>query len=171
VGIVLRGELYRGVDGAHPEIGHQIVDASGPKCYCGARGCWEALAAGPAMARWMEERLPGCGLSAKQICAMAAEGDELARNAVEREAHFLGLGLANLVNIFCPEAIVLGGSVMQSAHLFLHRIQDEIRSNCTQVPSDRTQIRLSSLGPHAAIIGAAQTWHHRFSGKGEPSVP
>ena len=58
VGIVLRGELYRGVDGAHPEIGHQIVDAGGPQCYCGARGCWEALAAGPAMARWMDEQTP-----------------------------------------------------------------------------------------------------------------
>ena len=170
VGIVLKGELYRGVDGAHPEIGHQIVDASGPPCYCGARGCWEALAAGPALARWMDEQRPGCGLSAKQICAMAAAGDELARNAVEREGHYLGLGLANLVNIFCPEAIVLGGSVMQSAPLFIDRIGEEIRRNCTQVPAERTEIRLPSLGPQAAIIGAARTWHHRFRGKEEPSV-
>ena len=169
VGIVLGGDLYRGVDGAHPEIGHQIIDASGPQCYCGARGCWEALAAGPAMARWMDQQRPGGGWTAKQICAMAEGGDELALQAVEREAHYLGLGLANLINIFCPEVIVLGGSVMHSAHLFLDRVHNEIRRNCTQVPSDRTEIRLASLGPHAAIIGAAQTWHHRFSGKGEPS--
>ena len=102
VGIVLHGELYRGVDGAHPEIGHQIVDAGGTQCYCGACGCWEVLAAGPAMARWMDEQRPGSGLNAKQICAMAEAGDQLARNAVEREANFLGLGLANLVNIFVP---------------------------------------------------------------------
>jgi glucokinase len=118
----------------------------------------------------MDEQRPGSGLNAKQICAMAEAGDQLARNAVDREAHYLGLGLANLVNIFCPEVIVLGGSVMQSAHLFLDRIRDEIRRNCTQVPSDRTEIRVASLGPHAAIIGAAQTWHHRFSGKGEASA-
>ena len=163
VGIVLRGELYRGVDGAHPEIGHQVIDASGPQCYCGGRGCWEALASGPAMARWMQEQRPGSNLSAKQICALAAEGDELARHAVEREGHYLGLGLANLVNIFCPEAIVLGGSVMQSAFLFLDRIQNEIRRNCTQVPADRTEICLASLGPQAAVIGAARVWHHRFN--------
>lgn len=163
VGIVLDGNLYRGVDGAHPEIGHQIIDASGPQCYCGARGCWEALAAGPAMSRWMAEHRPDSALNGKQICELAAAGDEVARRAVDREAHYLGLGLANLVNIFCPEAIVLGGSVMQSAHLFLDGIRTEIRRNCTQVPSERTEIRLASLGAQAGIIGAAQVWHHRFT--------
>ncbi len=49
-GIVLNGALYRGVGGAHPEIGHHVIDDSGPKCYCGARGCWEVLASGPAIA-------------------------------------------------------------------------------------------------------------------------
>jgi len=104
-------------------------------------------------------------LSAKEICALAARGDELARRTVEREAHYLGLGLANLVNIFCPEVIVLGGSVMRSAALFLDGIGAEIRCICTQVPSERTSIRLASLGSQAAIIGAACTWHHRFSEK------
>jgi glucokinase len=167
VGIVLNGELYRGVDGSHPEIGHQVIDASGPLCYCGARGCWEALAAGPAMTAWMTEHGAEAGLSAKTICEMAAAGHPLARRGVEREAHYLGLGLANLVNIFCPEVIVLGGSVMASAPLFLDGIRDEIRRNCTQVPYERTEIRLASLGPHAAIIGAARTWHHRFNAQGD----
>jgi glucokinase len=165
VGIVLDGRLYRGVDGAHPEIGHQVIDASGPQCYCGARGCWEALAAGPAMSQWMTEQRQGAGLNGKQICELAAAGDELARRAVDREAHYLGLGLANLVNIFCPEAIVLGGSVMQSAPLFLDGIRAEVKRNCTQVPSERTEIRLASLGAQAAIIGAARVWHHRFTPK------
>jgi glucokinase len=162
VGIVLNGKLYRGVDGAHPEIGHQVIDASGPQCYCGARGCWEVLAAGPAMTAWMNEQGTEVGLTAKEISAMAAAGHQLARQAVAREAHYLGLGLANLVTIFCPEVIVLGGSVMASASLFLDGIHDEIRRNCTQVPYEQTEIRLSSLGPHAAIIGAARVWHHRF---------
>jgi glucokinase len=167
VGIVLNGELYRGVDGSHPEIGHQVIDASGPQCYCGARGCWEALAAGPAMTAWMNERGIETGLSAKKICEMAVAGHALARRAVEREARYLGLGLANLVTIFCPEVIVLGGSVMSSAPLFLDGIRDEIRRNCTQVPYERTVIRLASLGPNAAIIGAARAWHHRFNAKGD----
>jgi len=165
VGMVFNGQLYRGVDDAHPEIGHQVIDAGGPQCYCGAHGCWEVLAAGPAMTAWMNGH-GRAGMSAKQICAMATSGDALALQAVEREAHYLGLGLANLVNIFCPEVIVLGGSVMRSASLFLPGIHDEIRLTCTQVPAERTEIRLASLGPHAAIIGAARTWHHRFSETG-----
>jgi glucokinase len=170
VGMVLNGELYRGVDDAHPEIGHQVIDASGPQCYCGGRGCWEMLAAGPAMSTWMNEHGPQTGLNAKQICAMAAAGDALARRAVEREARYLGLGLANLINIFCPEVIVLGGSVMKSAALFMDGIRAEIRRSCTQVPSERTGIRLASLGADAAIIGSACAWHHRFIAKGERSV-
>ena len=167
VGIVLNGELYRGVDGSHPEIGHQVIDAGGPQCYCGARGCWEVFAAGPAMTAWMNEHGTEVGLSAKAICEMAAAGHPLARRAVELEAHYLGLGLANLVTIFCPEVIVLGGSVMASASLFLDGIRAEIRRNCTQVPCERTEVRLASLGPHAAIIGAARAWHHRFITNGE----
>ena len=97
----------------------------------------------------------------------AAAGDALAGKAVEREAHYLGLGLANLVNIFCPEVIVLGGSVMQSARLFLGGIGAEIRRNCARVPSERTEIRMASLGARAGIIGAARVWHHRFTGKGQ----
>ncbi len=165
VGLVLHGQLYRGVDDAHPEIGHQVIDAGGPLCYCGARGCWEVLAAGPAMTAWMNGH-GRAGMSAKRICAMATAGDGLAKQAVEREAHYLGLGLANLVTIFCPEVMVLGGSVMRSAPLFLDGIRDEIRRNCTQVPAERSEVRLASLGPQAAIIGAARTWHHRFSETG-----
>jgi glucokinase len=165
VGMVFHGQLYRGVDDAHPEIGHQVIDAGGPLCYCGAHGCWEVLAAGPAMTAWMREQGQP-DMSAKEICEMAVGGDSLAQKAVEREAHYLGLGLANLVNIFCPEVIVLGGSVMRSASLFLTGIHDQVRRICTQVPAERTEIRLASLGPQAAIIGAAQTWHHRFSEAG-----
>src|SRR5712671_1569586 len=115
-GVILDGQVYRGVDGAHPEIGHCLIDASGPSCECGFNGCWESLAAGPAMTAWMESNrplnYPHVGpLSAARICELAAEGEPLAQQAVDREAHYLGLGLANLITLFTPDAIVLGGSV------------------------------------------------------------
>src|SRR5215469_10728938 len=121
-GIILDGKLYRGVDGAHPEIGHQVLDASGPPCSCGFRGCWESLAAGPAMVAWLERHAPAGylhrqGVTAKRICELAQEGDELAQQAVEHEAYYLGLGIANLISMFMPDAIVLSGSVMKSAPL------------------------------------------------------
>jgi glucokinase len=166
-GIILDGELYRGVDGAHPEIGHQVIDPAGPECTCGFRGCWEALAAGPAMAAWYKvqssnsDSQENC-ISARRICELAQEADPLALKAVEREALYLGLGLANLINLFAPEAIVLSGSVMKSAAFFLDRIRAVIRSGCRFVPADKTELTLASLGDEANLIGAARVWYHRF---------
>lgn len=167
-GFVADGHLYRGVEHSHPEMGHHLLDPSGPACDCGFHGCWEALAAGPAMSAWMQreagENYPHrADLSAKRICELAGEGDQLAQRAVEREAYYLGLGLANLVTMFTPDAIVLGGSVMKSAHLFLDGIRKVIQQSCRLVPFEKTELRLASLGEDANLIGAAQVWHHRFS--------
>ena len=168
-GIVLDGQLYRGVDGAHPEIGHHVIDPAGPECSCGFRGCWEALAAGPAMVAFLESHAPAAylhrpGITAKTICELAQQGDEVALQAVEHEAYYLGLGLANLINLFTPEAIVLGGSVMKSAALFLDRIHAVIRRGCRFVPAEKAQLTLASLGEDTNLIGAARVWHHRFGG-------
>lgn len=166
-GIILDGQLYRGVDAAHPEIGHHVIDPSGPLCSCGFRGCWESLATGPAMVAWFKSSA-GAGracpqdLTAKSICQLAQQGNELARQAVEREAYYLGLGLANLVNLFTPDAIVLGGSVMKSADMFLDGIHKVIRQGCRFVPFERTELSLASLGEDANLIGAARVWYHRF---------
>ncbi len=161
-GIVIGGKLYRGVAGSHPEVGHHVIEASGPQCYCGASGCWELLARGPAMTEWMLSQDPARGYTGKEICDMARSGDPLARQAVEREARYLGIGLANLITVFTPEAIVLGGSVMRSADLLMGDIKETIRRNCSLVPSDKVEIRLASLGAHAGLIGAARVWHSRF---------
>jgi glucokinase len=174
-GIVLDGCLYRGVDGAHPELGHQVIDPSGPLCSCGFRGCWESLAAGPAMVAWVETQAPANdlhreSLTAKRICELAQQGDELACRAVEREAYYLGLGLANLINLLTPDAIVLSGSVMKSAFLFREGIRNVIRRGCGFVPFEKTELALASLGEDANLIGAARVWHYRF-GQGNESAP
>lgn len=165
-GIILDGQLYRGVDMSHPEISHHVIDPAGPVCSCGYRGCWESLATGPAMAAWFNANAgadrPPQNLSAAQICQLAQQGDELARRAVEREAYYLGLGLANLINLFVPDMIVLGGSVMKSAALFLDGIRKVIRQGCRFVPYEKTELALASLGENANLIGAARVWHHRF---------
>src|SRR5579863_10185968 len=171
-GIILDGKLYRGVDGAHPEVGHQVVDPSGPQCSCGFRGCWESLAAGPAMAAWFESHALADnphlqGITAKKICELAQQGDAVAKQAVEHEAYYLGIGLANLINLFTPDAIVLSGSVMKSAPLFLDRIREVIRSGCRFVPAEKTQLTLASLGDDTNLIGAARVWHYRFGQQGQ----
>lgn len=158
-GMLLNGQLYRGVDGAHPEIGHQVLDSSGPRCYCGARGCWEVLASGPAMVSWMREQDPEAQVAtASEICDGARREDPLAMRCVEREGYYLGLGLANLITLFAPDMIALGGGVMKSSSLFLDTARGVIREICTQVPSEKTQITLASLGPDVGLLGAAEAW-------------
>lgn len=167
-GIVLDGKLYRGVDGAHPEVGHHVVDPAGPVCSCGFHGCWESLAAGPAMVTWLESHAPADyphreGITAKRICELAQQGDAVALEAVEHEALYLGLGLANLINLFTPDAIVLSGSVMKSASLFMDRIRAVIHRGCRFVPAEKTELTLASLGDDTNLIGAARVWHYRFA--------
>jgi glucokinase len=170
-GVVLDGKVYRGVAQSHPEIGHHTIEASGPPCSCGARGCWEALASGPSMVEWIKTIVPADypsqDLTAREICTRAQDGDEWARRVVEREAYYLGVGIANIVTLFVPEAIVLGGSVMKSASLFLDRIHQVIRQNCRLVPSESVEISLASLGPDVGLIGAAQVWRNRFQSSGD----
>lgn len=166
-GMVFDGSLYRGVDGSHPEIGHHVIDLSGPLCYCGARGCWEMLASGPGMAAWLRANAPAGypdleTINAKTICALAQQGDPLARQAVAHEGDMLGTGLANLINLFSPDRIALSGSVMHSWRLFSERVLRTIRQNCTLVPREKTRIALASLGPNSGLIGAARVYLHRY---------
>jgi len=165
-GIIFDGHLYRGVDGAHPEVAHQVIDVNGPPCSCGLRGCWEALACGPGMAKWMashSEYKGDPGLTARRIYEHAMAGDPLAARAVERENFYLGIGLANLVNLFTPDAVILGGSVMKSAGVFLKDIRKVMQQGCRFVPLDKVNLSLASLGDDANLIGAARVWHHRFA--------
>jgi len=167
VAVIFDGTLYRGVDGAHPEIGHQVIDGAGPPCYCGAHGCWEILASGPAILAWAKTRIvpdhsANGELAVHRLCELAEAGDPAALAVMDRQGYYLGLGLANLVTTFCPDMIALGGGVMRSAHLFLGRARQVIRQCCTMVPYEKAELALASLGADTALAGAAQVWHHRF---------
>ncbi len=171
-GIIIDGGLYRGAGGAHPEIGHLVIDPErGPACYCGGRGCWESLASGPALAAWYADRrremgLPaeGAAADAREVCrragqeATARQEDPAALEAVLREGYYLGVGLANLITLFIPDVIVLGGGVMESWPLFEKRVRMVIRQSCAMVPHERTALRRASLGERTGLAGAAQVW-------------
>lgn len=168
-GIILNGQLYRGVDGAHPEIGHHVIDDSGPLCSCGAKGCWEILARGPAIAERFAREVPSEhphreNLTAKKVCELARAGDATAALEVKKEGYYLGVGIANLITLYAPEVIVLGGNVMASADLFLPEIRRIIRRNCSLVPAEKVELRLPFLGRDAPLIGAGMVWRHRYGG-------
>jgi len=170
-GLVFDGQLYRGVDGAHPEIGHHVIDPSGPACSCGANGCWESLASGPAMVRWVRDNTPDVlgdleTLDARSVCAAAERGEPLAQAAVAREGYYLGLGLANLITLFVPDVIALGGGLIRSQHLFWGTILETIRAMCGLVPFEKVRLVPTALGPEAGLIGAACVWLHRYNHPG-----
>lgn len=160
VGLVFDGKLYRGLDGAHPEIGHMVIDPSGPACMCGFHGCWESLASGTGVSN-LWQRLTGEAAEAEAIFAAAEAGDRRALEVVEQAAAYLGMGLANLVTIFVPEVIALGGGVMRSRRLFWGRLEQDILRYCGYVPARRVQLRVAGLGESAGLAGAAGVWLHR----------
>lgn len=159
VGLVFDGNLYRGVDGAHPEIGHMLIDPSGPACACGFHGCWESLASGTGVSNlWQRET--GESADASAVFSAAEGGDRRAQRVVEQATAYLGMGLANLVTIFVPEVITLGGGVMRSRHLFWDRLQKIILNSCGFVPADRVQLLPAGLGENIGLVGAASVWLH-----------
>ncbi len=167
-GLLLNGALYRGVDGAHPEIGHHVIGDSGPACYCGGHGCWESLASGPAIAARYAHATAGssarnAGLDTQQICELATAGDVAARKEISRAARYLGIGIANLITLYVPELIVLSGSVMNSDELFLPDIRAVIGSQCGLVPADRVELMPSQLRGDAPLIGAGVVCAHRYA--------
>ncbi len=166
---ILNGHVYHGVDGYHPEGGHHIVDPSGPLCYCGAHGCWEAVAAGPAIARRAQQEIHNfpdsqllelagndpARIDAMLVAKAAEDRDPYALSVMEKTAFYLGVGLVNCIAFFAPETIVLSGGVMKSADLLLPNILGFIHKHHVMQPVDKVKIVTAELGYHAGMYGAA----------------
>ena len=158
-GMLLDGCLYRGAGGAHPEIGHMILEPDGPACSCGARGCWEAYCGGQGFADWAQAQHPrSAPLSAGQIFEQAGLGDPMCVAAVQTFSRYLGVGLANLITLFAPECIALAGGLMRSSRLFWEAAQQEIERRCRLVPARVTRLVPARLGADAGLIGAAAAY-------------
>ena len=171
-GWVLNGRIYRGAGRAHPEIGHHVVEINGPLCFCGARGCWESLASGRAMAAWLADKFPEHAArlpDARSICAAASAGDAVALAAAAHEGDVLGIGLANLVTLFVPDVIALGGGVMRSLPLFIDRIHASVQEICGLVPHQSVRIVPAQCGPATGLLGAGQVWIEARSSKQPPA--
>lgn len=161
-GLIVDGHLYRGAGGAHPEIGHFILVPQGTPCTCGAHGCWEAYASGPALETWFNQNHPQeSWWDGRRIFAAADAGNPQAREAIERTAHFLGLGISNLITMFCPEVIGLAGGLMERWDDFAATVQTAIHENCRMVPHTQVRLERARLGGQAGLLGAARVWWSR----------
>jgi len=138
VGIIANGQLVRGLSGCAGEFGHVSLDANGPLCNCGNRGCWEVFASNVAAVNYYHpsagDKQPGAqppsGISFADLLALAAQGDAEAGQALDRMAHYLGVGLAMLANGFSPEIIVVVGDVTAAWKRVAPIINNVLQQHC-----------------------------------------
>ena len=165
--VVLDGQLWRGVDGTGGEIGHASVEPfGGVKCKCGNTGCLEVYASGTAIVRMTREGLaqhpssslnsiPAAEWTSETIARAAIERDSLALDVFQKAGDYLGIAMANVINIFNPEMIVVGGGVSAAWDLFIEHAHDEVMRRAFPVPAARCQIVRGECGDDAGLLGAA----------------
>jgi glucokinase len=165
-GVVVDGRLLHGASGNAGHIGHTLISLTGPRCACGARGCLTAYSSGTglvARARAALERgsssslgeLPAGQISGQTIAAAARSGDALSRRLLRDAASALARALVDAANILDLDRVVLGGGLVGAADLWLAPLQKQTRRRTGFLLARNLDIRVSELGEHAGVIGAA----------------
>lgn len=169
-GWVLNGKPWRGASGMAGEIGHMVVDPSGPLCLCGKQGCVERLASGPYMAQNARDILANPAklnhgkilkhlvgddfalLTGKLISEAADQGDDIAQEVLQKSAWALGVGIGNVANLINPQRFILGGSVTKAGESWWSVVQKTARE--TALPEVSLEIVPAALGDDAPLWGA-----------------
>lgn len=169
-GVVLNGKLYTGFNGIAGELGHIVMQVDGEQCTCGRKGCWEAYASATALIRDTERAAAanpdslvakmvaenGGKGSGKTAFEAARAGDAVGQQLVDSYVKYIAEGLIDLINIFQPHTIVIGGGISKEGDNLLSPVKAYIGQNtygAGNVPA--TDIRIAKLGNDAGIIGAA----------------
>lgn len=152
-GIIVDGRPYRGHRGTAGEIGHVVVDAQGPICRCGNRGCLETLASGPALLRLVQATRDE-ELTVKQMIELARDGDAGCRRAIADAGQVVGGVVAGLVNLFSPEMVVVGGDVGEAGDLLLDSLREAVRRDALPAAASELKIVAGELGERANLLGA-----------------
>ncbi|HSV73669.1 MAG TPA: ROK family protein [Chthonomonadales bacterium] len=167
-GLILDGRLYRGATDLAGEVGHQTILVNGPLCNCGKRGCLEALASGPAIARLARDsRAYGRGrrlleaaggraedITARHVVDLAREGDAFCSSVLAEAGTYMGIGLANLIQTINPERVVLGTIAVHAGDLVLEPIRAAVREYAWQRAADACSIVAAQLGDGAQDLAA-----------------
>jgi len=149
--VLVDGEVYRGVHGEHPELGHIPVLPDGPECYCGTRGCWESLASGTAIAAAGKPS----GFADSRAVFAAAPSDARAAAIVQRAVNATTTAAWTLLHTFLPQQIILGGGIGEEHFdIFAGAMRQQI-SRATQITRNSAEVVRAKLGIEAGVIGAA----------------
>ena len=169
-GIILNGHLFRGAFGTGAELGHAVIVSGGKKCTCGRYGCLETYASAKALvnqAKNVVKNNPDCEIM--KLCkgdtnringkTIFLANDLVAKNVIDTYLSYLSVGIVNIVNMFQPEVICLGGGVSGAGERILEPLQNAIKEKAfARFGKKHTQIKIASLGNDAGIIGAALLW-------------
>jgi glucokinase len=168
-GILIDGKIYTGAIGAAGEVGHMTIDDNGPICNCGNKGCWETLASGTALAKEARRRIVGGvrtsileyaegdieKVTPEAIHGAAQQGDSLAKELIARTGYYVGVGLANLINIFNPELIVIGGGLSNIGDMLLKPAFKVAGERSFKEAFQAVRFASAGLGPNSGVLGAA----------------
>lgn len=175
-GLVMNGELYRGSSHTAGELGHMVLDVDGPKCKCGNKGCFEALASRTAIFQQIKNgvkegqktvltEMLGDSLEdlrSGDLRKAIRRGDKFVDRVVEQAAEYMGIAVGNLVNILNPDVVVLGGGVIEALADEVMGIVVEVARDCILTgTSKEVEIIASTLGDNAGITGGAVLAKHR----------
>jgi glucokinase len=177
-GIVLNGEIFHGVSDSAGEIGHASIEANGRKCPCGNYGCLEAYASGPAIsARAIEGIESGVEsmlldlvqgktdeITAATVYEAVVLGDPFANEVMRETAKFLGVGIANVINVFNPDMVVIAGGVTKAGDYLFVPLRAEVRKRAFKSALDVCQITPATLPGTAGVIGAAGVFKKDYFG-------
>ena len=164
-GVILDGKLWRGSHGSGGEIGHTTVDPfCGLKCKCGNTGCLELFASATAIVRMTREALSlfpetslkSYELTAEKVYDAGQKGDELALAVFKRFGMYLGIGLANLINLIDPQVIVITGGVLNGWDLFACEMYRQVEERAFRVTAKQVKIVKAECGDNAGLLGAAR---------------
>jgi N-acetylglucosamine repressor len=163
-GIVVNGQFYRGALGGAGELGHITLQENGPPCDCGKRGCLEALTSDPAMVRQAQVAITlgerttlarAESLTLEAIVAAAEAGDELARRLLGDSGHWLGIGIAHLVNVLNPQMVIVGGEGVRAGEWRFDPMREAIREHAFDGLADELEIIIEPSGDETWARGAA----------------
>ncbi len=167
-GIVLNGKIHKGTSGTAGEIGHIVISEGGRLCGCGANGCLEAYASRSAVEKKIKaqikrgrnsvviEYLKESGnLRSSQLKDSVSENDELVIECIKESAGYLSSGLASIMNFLNPEAIILGGGMIEAIDLLFEETTKKVKNKALSVPASKTKIIKAKLGDFSGIVGAS----------------
>ena len=172
-GIVLDGKVYAGFNHAAGELGHIVIRQGGRLCSCGRRGCWEAYSSATALSAMTKEKVLECKaqlipslmideyeangrVSARTAFAAMKQGDAPGAEVVDKYITYLACGIANVINIFQPEILCIGGGVCNERDYLLKPLMEKVdHEQYTRANNKKTKVVIAELGNDAGIIGAA----------------